>query len=382
MADKIILLTHEYPPIRGGAGVYCQELAMAAFELGAAIEVVAPKDSILYRGPKLRELSWKGSQGWVSSIRLLFYVRKFYNQKDKKFLLHVADMGICKAFIRFAFLLPPQNRIMVTIHGSELLKFTRNPIERFFFHRLLRKCEAIHVLSKFNYQKCSEFYPSSVPKLKLIPGAPSRVVDNCPQERQDKMDPEMIQILCVGRIHPRKGQALLLKAASMLPIALQSKIQIIFIGPVKDKRYQQGILSLSDKFNGRIQIMGDISESELRDFYENSDIFCLTPITLKDSVEGFGFVYLEASAYGLPIIATRVGGVEDAVLDLKTGLLSDPEKLDELKQNLLSLIKSKKLRKEMGAKGQKWSAQHTWAKIAIEIYPDIKAHLQKQDANG
>ena len=96
MADKIILLTHEYPPIRGGAGVYCQELAMAAFELGAAIEVVAPKDSILYRGPKLRELSWKGSQGWVSSIRLLFFIRKFYNQKDKKFLLHVGDMGVCK----------------------------------------------------------------------------------------------------------------------------------------------------------------------------------------------------------------------------------------------------------------------------------------------
>ena len=370
MADKIILLTHEYPPIRGGAGVYCHELAMSAFELGAEIEVVAPKGSALHQGPKLRELSWKGSQSWSSSLRLLFFIRKFYNRKDKKFLLHVADMGICKAFIRFGFLLPRQNRIMLTIHGSELLKFTRNLIERFFFQLFLRKCEAIHVLSKFNHEKCSEFCPSSVSKLKLIPGAPSRVVDCSPREDRSKKDSEMLQILCVGRIHPRKGQILLLEAASMLPIALQSKIQIIFIGPIKDKKYHQDILSWSDKFNGKIKIAGDISETELSAFYRNSDIFCLTPKTLKDSVEGFGFVYLEASAYGLPIIATRVGGVEDAVLDGETGLLSNPEKLDDLKQNLLRLIENKNLRKEMGMQGQKWSAQHTWAKIAKEIYPE------------
>ena len=370
MADKIILLTHEYPPTRGGAGVYCHELAMAAFVLGVEIEVVAPKGSIHHQNPKLRELTWEGSQSWISSLRLLFFIRKFYNQMDRKLLLHVADMGVCKAFIRFGFLIPRQNRIMVTIHGSELLKFTQNPIERFFFHLFLRKCETIHVLSKFNYQKCSEFCPSSVSKLKLTPGAPSRVVDYGPEKAGIVEDTKILQILCVGRIHPRKGQVLLIQAASMLPIALQSKIQINFIGPIKDKRYHQGILSLSDKFNGKIKIMGDISETELSAFYKNSDIFCLTPNTLKDSVEGFGFVYLEASAHGLPIIATRVGGVEDAVLDGKTGLLSNPERLDELKQNLLRLIESKKLRKEMGIQGQKWSAQHTWSKIAKEIYPD------------
>ena len=370
MADEIILLTHEYPPIRGGAGVYCHELAMAAFELGARIEVVAPKGSIYHQDPKLRELTWEGSQSWISSLRLLFFIRKFYNRKDKKLLLHVADIGVCKAFIRFGFLLPRQNRIMVTIHGSELLKFTRNPIERFYFHLFLRKCETIHVLSKFNYEKCSEFCPFTISKLKLIPGAPSSVVNYDPQKARILEDTKILQILCVGRIHPRKGQVLLLRAASMLPIALQSKIQINFIGPIKDIRYHQKILSLSDKFNGKIKIMGDISETELSAFYKNSDIFCLTPNTLKDSVEGFGFVYLEASAYGLPIIATRVGGVEDAVLDGETGLLSNPEKLDELKQNLLRLIENKKLRTEMSKRGQKWSAQHTWSKIAEEIYPD------------
>ena len=368
MADKIILLTHEYPPKRGGAGVYCYEIANAASALGYEIEVVSPKGSALHAKPEIRELSWEGSQSWLSSLRLLFFIRKFYNRKDKKFLLHAADMGVCKALTRFGFLLPTQNRIMVTIHGSELFKFTRNPIERFFFNCFLQKCEVIHVLSKFNYEKCSKFCSSVIPNIKLTPGAPSRVVDLNIEKNRKTRDCEMLNILCVGRIHPRKGQLLLLKAASVLPIEIQSKIQIIFIGPIKDKRYHQEVLSLSHKFSGEIQFKGDISETELSAYYSSSHIFCLTPITLKDSVEGFGFVYLEASAYGLPIIATRVGGVEDAVLDGKKGLLSNPENSDELAQNLLKLIESKKLRKEMGIQGKKWSAQHDWATIAKEIY--------------
>jgi glycosyltransferase involved in cell wall biosynthesis len=156
----------------------------------------------------------------------------------------------------------------------------------------------------------------------------------------------------------------------VLPAEIQSKFQFTFVGPIKDKRYHQEILSLSHKFSGKIQFKGDISETDLSTFYRSSHIFCLTPITLKDSVEGFGFVYLEASAYGLPIIATRVGGVEDAVLDGKTGLLSDPKNLDDLAQNLLKLTESKKLRKEMGIQGQKWSAQHNWPTVAKEIYSD------------
>jgi glycosyltransferase involved in cell wall biosynthesis len=56
------------------------------------------------------------------------------------------------------------------------------------------------------------------------------------------------------------------------------------------------------------------------------------------SVEGFGFVYLEASSHGLPIIAHRIGGVEDAVKDGETGILTNPERPKELKDALEALI--------------------------------------------
>ena len=63
------------------------------------------------------------------------------------------------------------------------------------------------------------------------------------------------------------------------------------------------------------------------------------------SIEGFGFVYLEASYFELPIIANRVGGVEDAVIDGKTGLLANPGDINGLTNLIKELVENENLRK-------------------------------------
>jgi phosphatidylinositol alpha-1,6-mannosyltransferase len=86
------------------------------------------------------------------------------------------------------------------------------------------------------------------------------------------------------------------------------------------------------------------------------------------SVEGFGFVYLEANSHGLPVIAHRTGGVEDAVLDGKTGFLVNPDEPAELVKRLGQLIEDNELRKEMGEEGVRWASSHSWEEVAIQIY--------------
>ena len=88
-------------------------------------------------------------------------------------------------------------------------------------------------------------------------------------------------------------------------------------------------------------------------------------------MEGFGFVYLEASAYGLPIIANRTGGVEDAVLDKKTGLLSEPKDLENLTKNFRTLISDENYRKMLGQNGIQWASSHNWENTAKKLYLDI-----------
>ena len=86
----------------------------------------------------------------------------------------------------------------------------------------------------------------------------------------------------------------------------------------------------------------------------------MTSIPYRNSIEGFGLVYLEAAAQGLPIIANRAGGVEDAVSDGENGILVAPGDESSLVKALTRLIKNGNLREKMGAKGLEWSRSFSW----------------------
>ncbi|MEC8013401.1 MAG: glycosyltransferase family 4 protein [Verrucomicrobiota bacterium] len=368
MTEKIILITHEYPPSRGGAGIYCREVATAATKEGFNINVWAPFKPEFDSEIIGSELSWKGSQSWISSIRLFFKIKKHLFQQDNHPIIHIGDLGVCRAFTRFVLFIPSGTRILITIHGSELKKCCSNPIEKILFRRLLQKSERIHVLSKFNQNKCIDFLPSLSSKIKRIGGAPSRVVDAARTTKPIKKDSKELRVLCVGRIHPRKGQCLIVRAACKLPNSYQERLIISFVGPEKNQKYKDQISGFGKNFLGEIEFKGDLNEPDLAHSYRNADIFCLTPENTNNSVEGFGIAYLEASAFSLPILATRVGGVEDAVIDQQTGFLSAPGDINELKNYLQRLMEDKELREKMGSEGRKWSQKHSWQKLVKELY--------------
>ena len=83
-----------YPPSRGGAGIYCREVATAATKEGFNVNVWAPFKSEF--DPEIigSELSWKGSQSWISSIRLFFKIKKHLFQQDNHPIIHIGDLGV------------------------------------------------------------------------------------------------------------------------------------------------------------------------------------------------------------------------------------------------------------------------------------------------
>ena len=97
-----------------------------------------------------------------------------------------------------------------------------------------------------------------------------------------------------------------------------------------------------------IQFLGDLKNKDLQEAYQNADIFALTSMPIAKSVEGFHqFVYLEASAHGLPILAHKIGGVHIAVLDGKTGILCAPDKPELLLENLQKLIEQHETKEKL-----------------------------------
>jgi phosphatidylinositol alpha-1,6-mannosyltransferase len=367
--NKIILITHEYPPQRGGAGVYCEELGYASRELSVDLEIWAPTNSITNHSTSICLMPQKGSQDWSCSLSLVRHIKK--NLIPARYM-HIADPGTLRAMIRFGWLfhnLPP---LIITIHGSELLRFTRFPPEKFLFRKLLKRSEKIHVLSKHNEDNLKRLCPEISDRILRIPGAPARNVipngNGNPPTVHPKPNDELITLLCVGRIHPRKGQLELLRAIKSLNKETQNKLICRIVGPIIDTSYFNKLKTLASQSVCKIIFVGELNDDELRAEYEKSDLFALTSIPTKKSIEGFGFVYLEASAHGLPILAHKTGGVEDAVLDGKTGFLIEPNKPHELSQKLELLINHSQLREEMRQKRKTWAQEHSWERVAQKLY--------------
>lgn len=366
MNSKVIMITHEYPPYNGGAGIYCEELAYAAKKIGVDVEVWAPSNSVQNKEFKIKTLPWKGTHGIYSSLRLFISVLKLCNKK--RICIHVAELGSLRSFIRFGYFINHLPNLILTIHGSELLKFTRNPIEKLLFRKLLSRAERIHVLSAYNKGKLISLFPEIKEKIIQLGGAPARRLlpkkNYIPPRRKSLK----IEILCVGRIHPRKGQDQLLMALKKLPFEIQDKIKVTFVGSGTRKRYLKLLTNLTKDFTGKVFYAGEINDFELKTYFKRADIFAMTATYQKNSVEGFGFVYLEASSYGLPIVANRSGGVENAVIDQKTGLLAEPGDIMGLSSLIEKLVLDKNLRDSLGKEGQKWAKKHTWEKVAKAVY--------------
>ncbi|MBI2653358.1 glycosyltransferase family 4 protein [Candidatus Woesearchaeota archaeon] len=118
-----------------------------------------------------------------------------------------------------------------------------------------------------------------------------------------------------------------------------------------------------------------VSDEELANFFNACDIFALMSRTKGIAVEGFGIVYVEASALGKPVIGGKGGGTSGSVDDGKSGFLVNPDDKEELKRKLLLLIENKKLREKMGNYGREYARKkHLWKyriQEILKVYEEV-----------
>ena len=102
--------------------------------------------------------------------------------------------------------------------------------------------------------------------------------------------------------------------------------------------------------NGRVRFVGRLSDSELHELYRTAAVFALPTrarVGAGAAGEGFGLVFVEAAAAGLPVVAGRSGAVPEVVEDAETGLLVDPTDPDAVAEAIGTLLDDPKLRARM-----------------------------------
>jgi phosphatidylinositol alpha-1,6-mannosyltransferase len=261
-------------------------------------------------------------------------------------------------------------RLVLTFHGSEIIRFARSPVRRWLAGRLIRHATRVSTLTTYTQELLLERFPHAADKILLTPGALRSDFAVVPPRAARAA--EKIVVLTVGRLHPRKGQVITLQALHMLPVEVRRRIEYWVVGGRNKGNYEDRLRSMAAADPAlTVRFFGNIPDEELSEVYDRSDIFALTSINHGDSVEGFGLVYLEAAAHGLPIVAHRVGGVSEAVRDGVTGLLVTPERPAELAAAFEKLIHDAPLRSRLGDAGRIWAARNCWTENAATLFAKV-----------
>lgn len=182
-----------------------------------------------------------------------------------------------------------------------------------------------------------------------------------------------LRIGVVGRLHPQKGQADLLRAFALLDPGLRSASRVLLAGGASPghERQAEELAALARDLGiaERVSLLGFVADT--RDLIASLDLLVL-PAT---RAEGLGGVLLEAMAARVPVLSTRAGGTAEVVDDEETGLLVPPQQPAALARALARLLGDPQLRRRLGAAGRRAVEQRFGADSMARQVERIYAEL-------
>jgi phosphatidylinositol alpha-1,6-mannosyltransferase len=186
-------------------------------------------------------------------------------------------------------------------------------------------------------------------------------------------------IVTIARIEERyKGHDTMLRALPLV-LAKVPEAQWVVIG---DGSQRPGLeqLAASHGIAGSVRFLGAVEDRERNLWLRRAQLLAM-PSRLPAggfAGEGFGIVYLEAGAYGKPVVAGNVGGALDAVRDGETGLLVDPLDPLALAEALTTLLLDGELAARLGATGRAWAQEHSWPRVVARVEAVLLQQLGRQ----
>jgi glycosyltransferase involved in cell wall biosynthesis len=221
-----------------------------------------------------------------------------------------------------------------------------------FGYRLLENASKIVALNQIEAQQCKDM---RVPKAKIdiVPnGLDFSEYSILPPrgrfKRKFGIDERRRVVLYLGRIHWIKGIDCLVKAYAHLIRKFEITDSMLVIGG-PDDGYLGKVRALIDNMGLKdsVLVAGPLYGTDKLAAYVDAEVY-----TLPSRYETFPMTILEAYACGKPVIASRVGGIEDLVLDKVTGLLFDPGDTEQLARCLFDILNNSEWAKEAGLKGK------------------------------
>jgi colanic acid/amylovoran biosynthesis glycosyltransferase len=208
----------------------------------------------------------------------------------------------------------------MTLHGSDLL------LHGSFLDVKLTYCTFCFTVSEYNRRYILERHPDATEKV-LVSRMGVEVLQNAtPLPSRNEERP--FTLLAVGRLHPVKDHAFLVRACAQLAVRDVS-FQCLIAGEGGERRRLESAIH-SYRLQGKIKLLGQVSCDQLNTVYNGADVVVLTSRS-----EGIPLVLMEAMARGKVVLAPAITGIPELVVPGHTGFLYEPGSLDGIVDRLL-----------------------------------------------
>ena len=264
-------------------------------------------------------------------------------------------------------------RAVVQVHGLDIIY--RSTLYQLLCVRWLKRCDRIIANSAYTAALAESKGVLADRISVVLPGVePVRFATPVNVEATKKffgLEGRRV-ILFVGRLARRKGVKEFIQESLPEIVAAVPQACFVIVGgnPTESLTHRDDMVTEIAAAASRlglerhVMLLGSLSNDDVVKLYQTCDLVVLPAMATPDDVEGFGIVLLEAAAAGKPVIATRAGGIPDAVEQAKSGLLVEAGDYNALRQATVDLLSDEQKRLTMGAHARQRLSEHfTWDKI-------------------
>lgn len=341
---KSLLVTNDFPPKVGGIQSYLWELwrRLPADDVG--ILTVEQEGADAFDASQAYEIERVDTRMLVPT-----------GSMRRRVEATVAERGAELVFVDPAFPIGAVGPRLdcpyaVITHGAEITVYRHVPLVASVVRNVFRRATGVVAAGGYPARQAAAAARASLDGVVIPPGVdPGRFRPLTDDERKSVRErhgihPDRPLVLGVSRLVPRKGFDVLIDAVAPL-----AGVQLAIAGGGRDRERLERRVARHG-MAGRTHFLGRVPDRELPEIYGSADVFSML---CRDrwrglEQEGFGIVFLEAAACGVPAIAGRSGGSHEAVVDDETGFVVEPRDVTEVRGRLLDLLDDDRRKRAMG----------------------------------
>ena len=331
-----LLVTNDYPPKVGGIQNYLWELWRRL--PGDRVTVLTPEypSSMSFDSEQHHRIVRDQSKVLLPTRALASRIRNLAQDIDAE--LVILDPALPLGHLGPSLGLP----YAVVVHGAEVTVPRRLPLARNLLGRVLREAEFIISAGGYPALEASKSAGRAIKTIEVPPGVDAvrfSPLDTNGQ-RTHRLRFGLDQgplVLSLSRLVPRKGFDRTIEAVASLRDEFPD-IQLAIAGSGRDAKR---LARIARKLDFPVKFLGRVSESDLAAVFGIADVFSMPCRNRWGGLEqeGFGIVFLEAAACGVPQVAGLSGGAHEAVTDGVSGLVvEDPNNSDNVAEALRSIL--------------------------------------------